>query len=104
MTHNHGEIKQKYRLEADMDIEKSDFSRLDDGSVDPDYLDIYIACQYDNRIWHYGRSILTAYIPSLQRGHNILKKLQEKDIPITNLQEGDSEVCFNFHVKYLGKR
>lgn len=67
--------------------------------------DIYIDCQHGNKIFHFGRSILQAYIPSLQRGHNIIKYINKnfgEDI-IFNIEETDSEVLFRFNVKYDDK-
>lgn len=62
---------------------------------------VIIDCQYGNKVFHYGRSILQAYIPSLIRGHNILKKLEElygQDI-VSDVEESDSEVLFKFNAK-----
>ena len=53
-------------------------------------------------MFHYGRSILQAYIPSIIRGHNIIKSIHEnfgQDI-IFDIEETDSEVLFKFDSKY----
>lgn len=48
-------------------------------------------------MFHYGRDILQAYIPSLQRGHNIIKAITEKDSSmIFGIEETDFEVLFKF--------
>ena len=52
------------------------------------------------KIFHYGSSILQAYIPSLIRGHNIIKAIKNIDSNIIfNIEESDSEVLFCF--KYV---
>ena len=103
LTHNRGEIKNKYRIEAHMDEQTHDVPRAADGSglIDPSYDDLYIACQYGNQIYHYGRSILEAYVPSVVRGNNILKELEQREIPVQNIHRGDEEISFQFHVSYL---
>lgn len=65
--------------------------------------DIYIKCKNNVQIFYYGKSILEAYIPSLQRGHNIIKAIKKdfsNDI-VQYIQESDSEVIFRFHAKYM---
>ena len=59
--------------------------------------DIYIDCQHGNKIFYFGRGVLQAYIPSLIRGHNIIKTI--KDI-IFDIEETDSEILFKFNTKY----
>lgn len=57
------------------------------------------------KFFHYGRSILQAYIPSLIRGHNVLKKLTElygQDI-VSDIEESDSEVLFRFNARDIKK-
>ena len=53
------------------------------------------------RIYHYGNRTLEAYIPSLIRGHNIIKAIQSElgnDV-IYHIEETDSEVLFRFNSK-----
>lgn len=55
---------------------------------------------HGNKITYYGKSILQAYIPSLIRGHNILKAINEIDSSIIfDIEETDEEVLFKF--KYV---
>ena len=64
-------------------------------------IDCYIDCQYGNKVFSYGHAVLQAYIPSLIRGHNIIKSLQSdygQDI-IFNIEENDSEILFKFKAK-----
>lgn len=67
--------------------------------------DIYIDCYKNVRIYHYGNRTLMVYIPSIGRGHNIIKSIQEElgnDI-IYNIDETDSEIMFRFNSKYMDK-
>ena len=112
--------KSTYRLKCDIDLSTNDFPRDDKGILDTD--DIYIKCANNCRIYHYGKSILVAYIPSLIRGHNILKRMYidefglSKEISVSleesikNLKESglilsymenDSEVEFKFYAKNI---
>ena len=53
------------------------------------------------RVYHYGNRTLEAYIPSLIRGHNIVKAIQSElgDDVIYHIEETDSEVLFRFNSK-----
>lgn len=70
--------------------------------------DVYIDCMNGIQISSYGRGILEAYIPSLTRGHNIIKSINSElsnDI-ILDIKDTDSEVIFRFkatHMKELEK-
>lgn len=47
-----------------------------------------------------------AYIPSIGRGHNIIKAIKEElggDDVIYNIEETDSEVMFRFNSKYMNE-
>lgn len=92
-------FKGKYRVKSHYDLEKNEFPRNIDGNFEDGNL--YIDCQYGNEIYHYGGKRLVAYIPSIGRGRNIVKKLKEdgkKDI-ILKYKESDEEVLIHFHVK-----
>ena len=78
----------------------NNFSRKLNGNLED--IDVYIDCYHGNKVFHYGHSILQAYIPSLIRGHNIIKSIHEnfgQDI-IFGIEETDSEVLFKFAAKY----
>ena len=78
----------------------NNFSRKLNGNLED--IDVYIDCYHGNKVFHYGHSILQAYIPSLIRGHNIIKSIHEnfgQDI-IFDIEETDSEVLFKFDAKY----
>lgn len=88
-----------YRIKAPYDKTTNQFPRKLDNNYED--IDCYIDCQHGNKIFHFGRSILQAYIPSLQRGHNIVKYINEnfgEDI-IFNIEETASEILFKFNVK-----
>ena len=73
----------------------NDFIRKLNGNLED--VDCYIDCQYGNKVFHYGRDILQAYIPSLGRGHNILKAIQETNPSIIfDIEKTDSEILFKF--------
>ena len=87
-----------YRLKVPIDSNTNDYCRKLNGTYED--VDMYIDCQFGNKVFHFGGNILQAYIPSLQRGHNIIKKLEEIDkFLIFDIEETDSEVLFKF--KYV---
>lgn len=95
--------KGTYRLKAPYDLRNNQYGRKLNGTLED--IDAYIDCQHGNKVFHYGRSILQAYIPSLIRGHNVLKKLTElygQDI-VSDIEESDSEVLFRFNAKDIEK-
>lgn len=77
-----------------IDKSTNDFARDCTGKIDKD--NVYIACYYDIKIWHYGGSKLIAYIPSLQRGHNIIKSLKKAGVNVFDCDDSDEEVIFKF--------
>ena len=60
-----------YRIKVPYDLSKNDFNRKLNGTLED--IDCYIDCQNNCKIFHYGRDILQGYIPSLTRGRNIIK-------------------------------
>lgn len=90
-----------YRLKAPYDLCTNQFPRKLNGTLED--CDVYIDCQFGNQIYHYKQSILQAYIPSIIRGHNILKQIEcdgNKDI-VLNIIESDIEILFTFQSKYI---
>ena len=95
--------KGKYRIRCEYDKETNQFQRKLDGTYED--IDCYIDCYKNIRIFYYGKSTLEAYIPSVIRGNNIVKQIQEglnKDI-IFNLAKTDSEMTFQFKASNMGK-
>lgn len=76
------------------------FSRKSNGNFED--IDCYIECYHGNKVFHYGHSILEVYIPSIIRGHNIIKYINEnygEDI-ISNVIETNAEIFFQFNAKH----
>lgn len=92
--------KGKYRLKIELDQNTYDFPRDFYGNIDD--TDVYIDCQHGSKIFLYGHIDnkkpiwLWAYIPSITRGHNIIKALKEKGIEYIDHRENDEEVEFKF--------
>lgn len=95
----------KYRVVGNYDLTTNDYPRSEDGLIDKSFDDVYIKCRYGNQIYYYGKGnkrgqhILVAYIPSKQRGKNILESLN-KDIYF-DVEVTDKEVLFKFEVHDL---
>lgn len=92
-------FKGKYRLKVPINKATNDFSRKLNGSYED--IDMFIECQYGNKVFHFGGSILQAYIPSLIRGHNVIKAIKEQfqgEI-IFDIEESSQEVLFKFYYK-----
>lgn len=88
-----------YRIKAPYDLSSNQFPRKLDGTLED--IDCYIDCKYGNKVFHFGRNILQAYVPSLIRGHNVIKAIDENfgQDKIFDIEETDSEVLFKFNVK-----
>lgn len=104
---NHYLMKYKgvYRLLPELDAELHDIPRDYNGEIADGYNDIYIACQYGNKIYEYGHINntkpvwLVAYISSLGRGRNIIKAIKEREVEYIDYKETDEEVEFKFKAK-----
>lgn len=92
-------FKGKYRLKVEYDKRTNDFTRKLNGTLED--IDVYIDCQHGNKIFHFGGSVLQAYIPSIGRGHNIIKAINEQfeQNVLFNIEETDLEILFRFHYK-----
>lgn len=81
--------KGTYRLRAPIDPKTKMFPREYNGQFAD--ADVYIDCANNVQVFHYGRSVLEAYIPSLQSGRTMLKfiyrDLINKDNTETNISE-----------------
>lgn len=90
-----------YRLKTPIDLNTKNFPREYTGQFADN--DIYIDCQHNIQISSWGRGILEAYVPSLIRGHNIVKAIKSEfgeDI-IFDIKDTDSEVIFKFKANYM---
>lgn len=93
--------KSVYRILPVIDNATNDFCRDCNGKIDED--NVYIPCYYNSRIWHYGRSKLIAYIPSIQRGHNVVKALKKNGVNVFDYDESDEEVVFKFNASDMNQ-
>ena len=93
--------KGKYMIKCEYDVETNQFPRNLKGTFED--IDCYIDCYNNIHIYHYGYRILEAYIPSLIRGHNIIKAIKTNlgDDIIFCIQETDSEVLFRFNSEHM---
>ena len=91
-----------YRIKAPYDS-KNQFPRKLNGTFED--IDCYIDCQFGNKIFYYGRNKLHGYIPSIGRGRNIIKHINENfgSEIIFNIEETDEEVLFLFSTKDADK-
>jgi hypothetical protein len=95
--------KGTYRLLPELDLSTNDFPRCPDGSIED--IDIYISCQYGNKIKCYGHIDnkkpvwLIAYVSSIGRARNIKKALDELEIEYIDYIENDIEADFKFKAK-----
>lgn len=90
-----------YRLKTPIDLDTKNFPREYTGQFADN--DVYIDCQHNIQISSWGRGILEVYIPSLIRGHNIVKAITSEfgeDI-IFDVKDTDSEVIFKFKANYM---
>lgn len=95
--------KGKYRVLSEICKDTMDFPREADGSYCDN--DLYISCQHGNKIYTYGHKgshkevWLVAYIPSIGRGRNVKRALDEQNVYYEEYLENDSEVMFHFKAK-----
>lgn len=103
MSHYLMKYKGTYRVLPVLDTRYHDLPRDAQGNISHEDVELYIACQYGNRITEYGkengRMSLQAYIPSIGRGRNIKKALDAQNIPYAHYHETDEEVEFRFKAK-----
>lgn len=90
-----------YRIRVPYDLKTNQFPRTLNGTYDD--IDCYIDCANHVTISYYGKGLLEAYIPSIGRGHNYIKAIQEQfpNIPLLNIRETSEEVLFMFNGKYM---
>ena len=69
-----------YRVKAEYDLSTNDYPRTEDGRLDPSFDDLYIDCRNNIKIKHGAGSVLSCYVPTKQRGTNILRKIYEDNI------------------------
>ena len=112
----------KYRVKSIIDPITNDFPKDFEGNYES--YDTYIKCNNNIQIKYYGKGLLSCYVPSVGRGHNILKgvatelgldlnsygkqfnyeKLYDDLIDakvISYITETDEELLWRFKDKYL---
>lgn len=104
MSHYLMKYKGTYRVLPVLDEVYHDLPRDAYGNINHDEVELYIACQYGNKITEYGkdasnRMVLKAYVPSIGRGRNMKKAMDAKNIPYTDYFETDEEIEFKFKAK-----
>lgn len=67
--------KGRWRIRAKYDLGTNDWCRDHNGDLDDSFSDFFIDCKNNIEIKHGVGSILSCYIPSLQRGNSILRKI-----------------------------
>ena len=88
-----------YRVLCPIDKNTNDYPReINDSYADTD---LYIKCANKVQIFHYGGNVLQAYIPSIGRGHNILKAVDPS--VVFDVEETDEEVLFKFKAMDMDK-
>ena len=95
--------KGKYRIKCEYDKKTNQFSRKLDGTYED--VDCYIDCHKNIRIFYYGKSILEAYVPSVGRGNNIVRQIQDEfgAGTVFNVTRTDSEILFQFKASNIDK-
>ena len=104
MSHYLMKYKGTYRVLPVLDEVYHDLPRDNNGNINHEEVELYIACKNKSKITEYGkdvsnRMVLKAYIPSISSGRYIKKTLDSKGIPYTNYLETDEEVEFRFKAK-----
>lgn len=89
-----------YRLKCPFSLDTNQYPRKLNGTFED--VDVYISCYNNVQIFYYGQGVLEVYVPSLIRGRNMIKQINEIDSNIIkDILETDSEVLFKFHSKYI---
>lgn len=85
--------KGTYRLKVPTCETTNDFPKKLNGTYED--IDMYIPCASGGQIYSYGHGILVAYIPSIGRGHNIIKSLAKELISEDFVEKECNEVTYN---------
>lgn len=98
------EYKNRFRLRVPICESTHDFSRKLDGTLED--IDVYIPCKDGIQVFYFGRGQYEVYVPSLIKGHNILKQLYYKHINPDNVDvteikrtiKDKETVTYNYHI------
>ena len=103
-------FKGKYRIRTEVDLFTNQFPRDLNGNYSD--LDLFIDCSNGLKVFHFGRSVLECYVPSIGRGRNIIKAIysdfikpiEESDYITITEREKDGETIisnsFNYDALY----
>lgn len=91
----------KYRVLAEIDQSTNDYVRDETDNIDPSFDDLYIPCGKNSVISYMGNGKLQFYTLQKKRGNNIIDKLKKRNIELSNIQETDIEVSFEFKSNIL---
>lgn len=88
--------KGTYRLMCEYDKNTNEFPTKLNGTYED--IDVYIDCQKGIKIFYKGHGVLTCYIPSLKKGHNVMATISEQypNVKLFGIEETDEEVLFDF--------
>lgn len=92
-------FKGKYRIIVPVDS-SGDFPKELNGDYSTN--DIFIKCNNKIMVYHIGGRELECYIPSIGRGRNMVRAINEEfPYVIYNVVETDEEVLFNFKSEHM---
>lgn len=95
MSYLTDKFKGVYRIKCPYDLSTNDYPKKLNGMNED--IDCYIDCYYGTKVFYYGHGILQGYIPSVGRGRNTVKSIQESDNNIIfDIEETNAEVLFKF--------
>ena len=88
--------KGTYRLMCEYDKNTNEFPTKLNGTYED--IDVYIDCAKGTRIFYKGHGVLTCYIPSVKRGHNLINQIKEQypNVELLYIEETDGEILFDF--------
>ena len=89
--------KGTYRLRTETDKRLKSFPREYDGSLADN--DVYIDCEKNARIFHYGKGVLEYYIPSIKSGNAIIRTIYRDFINKNNTETTSN----TYEIKKNGK-
>lgn len=80
----------EYRCIAEYALNTNDFPRDYKGRLTDE--DIYVKCAKGVKVFYYGHGVFQAYIPTLQKGRNILRNIYIKHINPNNAEYIETEM------------
>lgn len=84
------EYKNRFRIKAPICESTHDFARKLNGTFED--IDCYIDCSFGVKVFYYGHGVYSVYIPSIGKGHNILKQLYYENINPNNAEVIENKI------------